>query len=65
MRSWHALNIDHVQFNMVDSATLKAAQKEPDKYRDVMVRVAGYSAYFIELDKGCQDSIIARTAQEM
>ncbi len=65
MRTWHDLDIDHVQFNMVDSATLKKAQKDPDKYRDIMVRVAGYSAYFIELDKGCQDHIIARTGQEM
>lgn len=65
IRAWHDLNIDHVQFNMVDSKTLIKAQKEPEKYRDIMVRVAGYSAYFVELDQGVQDHIIARTSHEM
>jgi len=65
IKSWHDLNIDHVQFNMVDSETLIKAQKEPEKHRDIMVRVAGYSAYFVELDKGVQDHIIARTGHQM
>ncbi len=51
----------HVQFNVVDRATLLAAQKEPEKYRDLVVRVAGYSAQFVSLDKGVQDDIIMRT----
>jgi formate C-acetyltransferase len=51
----------HVQFNVVDRATLIAAQKEPEKYRDLVVRVAGYSAQFVSLDKGVQDDIILRT----
>lgn len=51
----------HVQFNVVDRATLLAAQQEPEKYRDLVVRVAGYSAQFVSLDKGVQDDIILRT----
>ncbi len=53
----------HIQFNVVDKDTLLQAQKEPEKYRDLVVRVAGYSAQFIILDKGIQDDIIARTEQ--
>ena len=49
-----------VQFNIVDTATLRAAQKEPDKYRDLLVRVATYSAYFVELSSQLQEDIIAR-----
>ncbi|BBO70115.1 glycyl radical enzyme [Desulfosarcina alkanivorans] len=51
----------HVQFNCVDSDTLKDAQAHPEKYRDLVVRVAGFSAYFIHLDKGVQDEVIRRT----
>lgn len=51
----------HIQFNCVDSDTLKAAQANPDEYRSLMVRVAGYSAYFTDLNRDIQDSIIART----
>lgn len=53
---------EHIQINVVDDATLRAAQKKPEDYRDLVVRVAGYMAYFTELDKGVQDVIIARTA---
>jgi pyruvate-formate lyase len=49
-----------VQFNLVDTATLKAAQKSPEQYRDLMVRVSTWSAYFVELSKDVQDDIIAR-----
>ena len=49
-----------VQYNIVDTDTLRAAQAEPDKYRDLVVRIAGYSAYFVELGKALQDDIIAR-----
>ncbi|NLO97099.1 MAG: hypothetical protein GX091_03335, partial [Peptococcaceae bacterium] len=49
-----------VQFNIVDTATLRAAQKEPEKYRDLVVRIAGYSAYFVELGRDLQDDIIRR-----
>jgi formate C-acetyltransferase len=53
----------HVQFNIVSAATLKDAQDVPDKYKGLVVRVAGYSAFFNELAKEVQDSIIARTEQ--
>ncbi|MGI6069176.1 MAG: glycyl radical protein [Blautia sp.] len=51
----------HIQFNVVSADTLKKAQKEPDKYRDLVVRVAGYTAFFIDLNKAIQDDIIDRT----
>lgn len=51
----------HVQFNVVSADTLKAAQKEPEKYPGLLVRVAGYSAFFAELSKIIQDDIIERT----
>lgn len=53
---------EHIQINVVDDETLYAAQRHPEDYRDLVVRVAGYMAYFTELDKGVQDIIIARTA---
>ena len=53
---------EHIQINVVDNETLKAAQEEPEKYKGLMVRVAGYMAYFTELDKSAQDTIIYRTA---
>jgi len=61
MRTFVDQKIFHVQFNVVSSKTLKAAQKEPEKYRDLMVKVAGWNAYFTQLHKEVQDSIIART----
>jgi formate C-acetyltransferase len=61
IRTFVDQKIHHVQFNIVSSDTLKAAQKEPDKYKDLMVRVAGYVARFVELPKEVQDTIIART----
>lgn len=51
----------HVQFNCVSGETLKDAQQHPEKYRELIVRVAGFSAYFITLEKGMQDEIIKRT----
>ena len=56
------LKIPHVQFNVVSADTLRAAQSQPEEYRHLVVRVAGYSAYFTELDRRLQDEIIARTA---
>lgn len=53
---------EHIQINVVDNETLRAAQREPEKYRNLLVRVAGYMAYFTELDKDVQESVIARTA---
>jgi len=52
----------HVQFNVVDEATLRAARKQPGEYKSLLVRVAGYSDYFVDLDERHQDEIISRTA---
>ena len=54
----------HAQFNIVDTETLRAAQKDPEKYRDLVVRVATYSALFTELSRQLQDDIILRSAME-
>ena len=63
MQTWADLGNDHVQFNMVDDATLRAAQKDPEKYQEVIVRVAGYSAHFVDISRKTQDNIIQRTIQ--
>lgn len=55
----------HVQYNVVDRETLIAAQKHPEEYRDLVVRVAGYSAFFNTLSPETQNDIIARTEQEL
>jgi 4-hydroxyphenylacetate decarboxylase large subunit len=54
----------HVQFNIVDSRMLKQAQAEPDKFRSLLVRVAGFTQYWVELGKQIQDEVIARTEYE-
>ena len=51
----------HVQFNIVDSRMLKDAQLHPENYRGLMVRVAGFTQYWVELGKQIQDEVIART----
>ncbi|KPL17707.1 MAG: formate acetyltransferase [candidate division Zixibacteria bacterium SM23_81] len=61
IRTYFRLDGHHVQFNVVDAATLRAAQKNPEKYRDLIVRVAGYSDYFCDLGTALQDEIISRT----
>ncbi len=61
IRAWCDLGLWFVQFNVINPETLKAAQSEPEKYRNLIVRVAGYSAYFTALSKGVQDDIISRT----
>jgi pyruvate-formate lyase len=62
LKTWADLGIHHIQFNVADAQTLKEAQVNPEGYRDMVVRVAGFSAYFVDLPKGLQDSIIERTA---
>ncbi len=62
LRGFCRLGIPHVQFNVVSAETLRQAQSNPDAYRSLVVRVAGYSAYFTELDRDLQDEIIRRTA---
>lgn len=61
LRTASALGNGEMQFNYLDNATLLDAQKHPEKYRDLVVRVAGYSAFFVELCKDVQDEIISRT----
>ena len=61
VRAYFKLDGHHVQFNVVTAETLHAAQANPEKYRDLIVRVAGYSDYFCDLSKTLQDEIIART----
>ena len=64
LKSMCTLGIFHVQFNVINRETLLAAQKTPDEYRGLLVRVAGYTAYFTELGKDVQDEIINRTEQK-
>ena len=61
MRAFVDQKVFHIQFNVVSSDTLRAAQKEPEEYRDLTVKVAGWNAYFTQLAEEVQDSIIART----
>jgi pyruvate-formate lyase len=61
IKTYFSLGGKHVQFNVVSRETLIEAQKQPENHHDLVVRVAGYSAYFIQLGKKVQDEIIART----
>jgi pyruvate-formate lyase len=61
IRAYFTLDGHHIQFNVVDASTLRAAQQHPEEYRDLIVRVAGYSDYFCDLGQALQDEIIART----
>ncbi len=63
IRSYFRMDGHHIQFNVVDADTLRKAQKEPENYRDLIVRVAGYSDYFINLGEDLQEEIINRTEQ--
>jgi len=63
IKTWAELGLDHVQFNVVDDKTLRAAQKEPENYQELIVRVAGYSAHFVDISRKTQDNIIQRTIQ--
>ena len=54
-----------VQYNVVDTETLRDAQTHPEKYRDLVVRIAGYSAYFIELGTDLQNDIISRNENRL
>jgi formate C-acetyltransferase len=65
LKGFRNLKVWHVQFNTADTKTLLAAQKNPEQYRDLVVRVAGYSALFVSLDKATQDDIISRTVHEL
>lgn len=62
IQSYFDMNGEHIQINVVDAETLIDAQEKPQDYKNLLVRVAGYSAYFVELDKEVQNNIIGRTA---
>ena len=64
IRSYFTMDGHHLQFNIVDQKILLDAQERPEEYKDLIVRVAGYSDYFGNLEKALQDEIIARTQQE-
>jgi pyruvate formate-lyase/glycerol dehydratase family glycyl radical enzyme len=64
IRSYFTMGGHHVQFNVVSAQTLREAQAHPEQYRDLIVRVAGYSDYFCDLGKSLQDEIIARTEHQ-
>jgi formate C-acetyltransferase len=65
IRTFCDLKLWHVQFNVVNKETLLAAQKNPELYRSLIVRIAGYSAYFTDLSPDLQNDLIARTAHEI
>jgi formate C-acetyltransferase len=65
IRTWCDLKHWHVQFNILNKETLLAAQQDPEKYRNLIVRIAGYSAYFVDLSPAQQAEIIARTEEKM
>ena len=64
VRTYFALGGHHIQFNVVTAETLREAQACPEKHRDLIVRVAGYSDYFCDLPRALQDEIISRTEHE-
>ena len=64
VRTYFGMGGHHIQFNVVDAATLRAAQQNPEQYRDLIVRVAGYSDYFCDLSETLQNEIIARTEHD-
>ena len=62
IRAYFSLGAFHVQFNTLSTETLRKAQKNPEDYRDLLVRVAGYSTQFVNLSPEMQEAIIARSA---
>lgn len=65
LRAFTQLKLQHVQFNVVNADTLRQAQQRPQDFAGLVVRVAGYSAFFVELSKEIQDDIIRRTAHQL
>ena len=64
VRSYFKLDGHHVQFNVLDAATLGEAQKHPEQHRNLIVRVAGYSDYFVDVGRDLQNEIISRTEHQ-
>ncbi|AOV96691.1 formate C-acetyltransferase [Edwardsiella hoshinae] len=65
LRAFTQLKLQHIQFNVVNAETLREAQRRPQDFAGLVVRVAGYSAFFVELSREIQDDIIRRTAHEL
>ncbi len=65
IRTWCDLKLWHIQFNVINADTLRKAQQDPQKYRNLIVRIAGYSAYFVDLTPDLQNDLIARTAHDV
>lgn len=63
LKTWGDLGIHHIQFTVVDKDTMLDAQRHPKRHSDLIVRVCGYSAYFVDLSAGLQDEIMKRTEQ--
>ena len=64
IRSYFKLDGHHVQFNVIDAETLRKAQEKPEQYRDLIIRVAGFSDYFVDVGRDLQNEIITRTEQK-
>lgn len=64
IRTWSDLRLWHLQFNIINRQTLLDAQRNPDRYRNLLIRIAGYSAYFTDLSADLQNDLIERTAHE-
>ena len=64
IRAYFKLDGHHVQFNVIGAETLRKAQQNPERHRDLIVRIAGFSDYFVDVGKGLQNEIIARTEQQ-
>lgn len=65
IRSYFRMDGHHIQFNVVTADTLRNAQRHPEQYKDLIVRVAGYSDYFVDLTEELQEEIIRRSEQTM
>lgn len=65
LKTFLDMDLYHIQFNVVGQETLRCAQENPDDYKSLIIRVAGYSAYFVELSKEVQDDIISRTIHDL
>ncbi|MCQ2445181.1 MAG: hypothetical protein MJ061_06840 [Mailhella sp.] len=63
IRTFCDLKLWHLQFNVINRSTMLAAQQDPKRYRNLIVRIAGYSAYFTELSRDLQNDLINRTEQ--
>ena len=65
LKTWSDLGVHHIQFSVVNRESLEEAQKKPEDYPELIVRVCGYAAYFIDLGEGLQDTVIERTSQSL